>query len=126
MIRTTLLAAILSLLFLPVFSQGNSPLKLNNTVEGVSVYTNRNPFYAPKAFDFSSLMNDSLNHNKIFIPRIPDIHLCLGQLPAGKMNTYQLTRNIDNMPVLKPVEVYAPMKIYEPDPRERYTLLITD
>ena len=124
--RTTLIFAILSLFFLPIYSQVNISLKLNNSVEGVSVYTNRNPFYPAKAFDFSSLMNDSLNHSKIFIPRLPDIHLCLGQLPVGRMNANLLNRSIDNMPVLKPVGVYAPMKIYEPDPRERYTLLITD
>ena len=124
--RTTLIFAILSLFFLPIYSQVNISLKLNNSVEGVSVYTNRNPFYPAKAFDFSSLMNDSLNHSKIFIPRIPDIHLFLGQLPVGRMNANLLNRNIDNMPVLKPVGVYAPMRIYAPDPRERYTLLITD
>jgi len=124
--RTTLIFAILSLFFLPIYSQVNISLKLNNSVEGVSVYTNRNPFYPAKAFDFSSLMNDSLNHSKIFIPRIPDIHLFLGQLPVGRMNANLLNRNIDNMPVLKPVGVYAPMKTYAPDPRERYTLLITD
>ena len=124
--RTTLVFAILSLFFLPIFSQVNSLMKMNSFVEGVSVYTDRNPFYTAKAFDFCSLMNDSLNHSKIFIPRIPDIHLFLGQLPVGKMNANLLNRNIDNMPVLKSVGVYAPMKIYAPDPRERYTLLITD
>lgn len=124
--RSIPFSAILSLFFLPVFSQPFSRMKLNNRNEGISVYQSRNPFYQANVFDFSSILNDSLYNKKIFIPKIPDKQLFFGRIPFSEPNACHCHQKMDNMPILKPVGVYAPMKIYEPDPRDRYTLLITD
>lgn len=124
--RNILFTALLSLFFLPVFSQPDSQLKLNNRNEGISVYQDRNPFYQAKAFDFSSFLKDSLYNKKIFIPKIPDKQLLFGRVPFREPNATQFNYNIDNMPILKPAGIYAPMKVYKPDPRVRYTLLIKE
>ena len=122
--RSILFTAILSLFFLPVFSQQDTQLKLNNKNEGISVYQNRNPFYQETVFDFSTLLNDSVYHKKLFIPKIPDKQLFFGRIPFTEPNATKFNYNIDNMPILKPVGIYAPMKIYRADPRYKYPLLI--
>lgn len=128
--RSILITALLSLFFLPVLSQKDTQLKLNNKSEGIFVYDSRKPFYQTKAFDFSALVNDSLYNRKIFIPKIPDKQLFFGRIPFSEPTACHCNQNhnhnIDNIPILKPSGIYAPMEIYRADSRYKYTLLIKD
>jgi len=124
--RTTLVFAILSMFFLPIYSQVNSLIRLNSAVEGVTVYETQNPFYTPKAFDFSSLLNDSLYNKKIFIPKIPDKQLFFARIPFREPNACHCNHNFINIPIIRPVGVFSPMINYNSDQRDRYTLLITN
>jgi hypothetical protein len=130
--RSILITVFLGLFFLPVLSQKDTQLKLNNKSEGISVYDSRKPFYQASVFDFSALLNDSLYNRKVFIPKIPDKQLYFNRIPFSEPTACHChcnqnhNHNIDNIPILKPVGKYAPMEIYRADPRDKYTLLIKD
>ena len=125
MIKKTFFTAILCLFFFPVFSQMPTP-RLNNKIEGISMYENRDPFFKYKTFDYTSFFKDYVYHNKIFIPKIPSVKLFFGQILVEKPIPNNSFKNIDNMPIMVPDENNSPMKIKEFDSRIKYTLLIKD
>ena len=121
--KIILFTAFFTLICLPAFSQLTPKLNLNNQNSGISVFENLNPFYSAKSFDFTSFLNDSVYTKKLFIPRIPDTHLFLGQIPVRKYN--YLHSNF-NMPCIKPEGNFSPMPIMRPDQWIQYSLLIKD
>ena len=105
--KIILFTAFLSLSYLPVFSQQNSQLKLSHPNSGISLYGYRNPSTLIKPFDFTTVLKDSVYHKKIYIPKIPDTHLLLGQFPVAKPDSISRSNiNIDRMPCLKPTGVF--------------------
>lgn len=121
--KIILFTAFLSLLCLPVFSQANPCLNLNDKGYSISSFENKIPFYSAKSFDFTSFMNDSVFTKKLFIPRIPDKHIFFGQIPARKFNYHHFEYN---MPCMKPEGNFSPMPIMRPYQWVQYTLLIKD
>jgi hypothetical protein len=121
--KIILFTAFLSLICLSVFSQANPCMNLNDKGYNISSFENKNPFYSPKSFNFTSFMNDSVYTKKLFIPRIPDTHLFFGQVPARK---YYYRHSVYNMPCIKPEGNFSPMPIMRPDPWIQYSLLIKD
>ena len=147
--KKLLFIALSSMVFLPVFSQLKTQPKFNNKITGISVYQNCDPYYHAKDFDFTSFLKDSVYINKKFIPKIPDIKLFFGRshvvLPYYN---YYYQKTIDNMPCLKPegkfsmpclkpigvfpmpclkpVGVFSSMKNEQPEPLDKYPLLIKD
>ena len=121
--KIILFTAFFTLICLTAFSQLTPKLKLNNQNSGISVFENRNPFYSAKSFDFTSILNDSVFNKKMFIPRIPDTHLFLGQITARK---YNYLHSKFNMPCIKPQGNFSPMPIMRPYPWVQYSLLIKE
>lgn len=80
--KVLLFAALLTLFYVPDFSQRKSQVELIKPI----IFENRNPFNLIKSFDFTSFLNDSLYkyNKKIFIPKIPDKHLFFDQHQVWK------------------------------------------
>ena len=134
--KKLLFVALSSMVFLPVFSQLKTQPKFNNKITGISVYQNCDPYYHAKDFDFTSFLKDSVYINKRFIPKIPDIKLFFSRSHVVIPN-YNYQKSIDNMPCLKPigvfpmpclkpVGVFSSMKNEQPEPLDKYPLLIKD
>jgi len=119
MINKASFTAILSLFFFPVFSQLYTP-KLNNKIEGISMYGNREPFFQAKPFNFDNFLKDPVYRIGIFIPKIPPVQLFLGQNRIETPMPFYKFKNMDNMPVI------IPDSIKIPDSRNNYILLIKD
>lgn len=113
--------AFFSCICVPVFSQLNLFLNQNNDGYSISEYQNRIPFYSAKSIDFTTFLSDSVYTKRLFIPRIPDIHIFIGQVPAGK---HVFSLNSYNMPSLKPIEIFSPMPVMRPDQWIQLSLLI--
>jgi hypothetical protein len=60
---------------------------------------------------------------KLFIPKIPDTHIFIGQVPTGK---HLFSLNIYNMPCIKLIGILAPMPVMRPEQWIQYSLLIKD
>lgn len=118
--KIVLIIVLISVYFLPAFSQSNGSLSIDTTFRKFSFKDDAKKFSLRNSDDFRGLLYGSLNDKSLLAFKFPD------KVPDFIQNlTSRANESLpkDNMPNMKP-RGYYPMRIFRPDSAIRYSILI--
>ena len=120
--KIILLNLLISGLFIQIYSQVNTNIRIDTTFSKLSTYNFQKPLSLTKTIEYKNKLNISLNYKNYSFDIFSNKEIISKQ---DTIITFEKLQSYDNMPCLNP-QGFFPMMICEPDSSIRYSLLIKE